>query len=53
MTGLTPVLLLVFAASVVWLWRGGSGMEPPVRRAWLRALALASLATWVLCLRFG
>jgi hypothetical protein len=53
MTGLTPVLLLVFAASGVWLWRGGGGMEPPVRRAWLRALALASLATWVLCLRFG
>ena len=49
MTGLTPVLLLVFAASVVWLWRGAGGMEP-VRRAWLRALALASLATWALML---
>jgi hypothetical protein len=53
MTGLTPVLLLVFGASVLWLWRGASGGMKPVRRAWLRALALASLATWVLCLRFG
>jgi hypothetical protein len=53
MTGLTPVLLLVFAAALVWLWRGGGGGLDPVRRAWLQALALASLATWVLTLRFG
>ena len=52
MTGLPPVLLLVFAASLAWLWRRAEGMEP-VRRAWLQALALATLATWALTLRFG
>jgi hypothetical protein len=53
MTGVTPVLLLVFAASAAWLWRGAAGRMDPVRLAWLRALALASLATWALTLRFG
>ena len=53
MTGVTPVLLLVFAASFAWLWRGAAGVMDPVRLAWLRALALASLATWALTLRFG
>jgi hypothetical protein len=52
MTGLTPVLLLVFAASLAWLWRGAGGTDP-FRRAWLQALALAALATWALTLRFG
>jgi hypothetical protein len=52
MTGLTPILLVVFAASLAWLWRGGGGMDS-ARRAWLQALALASLATWALTLRFG
>ncbi|MBD0270604.1 MAG: hypothetical protein ICV73_01620 [Acetobacteraceae bacterium] len=52
MTGLTPVLLLCFSAASVWLWRGAAGLEP-MRRAWLQALALASVATWALTLRFG
>ncbi|GAA0597022.1 hypothetical protein GCM10009416_39140 [Craurococcus roseus] len=52
MTGLTPVLLLCFAAATVWLWRGAAGPEP-VRRAWLQALALATVATWALTLRVG
>lgn len=52
MTGLTPLLLLCFAAACVWLWRGAAGVEPG-RRAWLRALAVASVATWALTLRFG
>lgn len=52
MTGLTPALLVLFAAALVWLWRGAGGMDP-VRRTWLQALALASLATWALTLRFG
>ncbi len=53
MTGLTPVLLLVFAVSLAWLWRGVGGAVDPFRRAWLQALALATLATWALTLRFG
>lgn len=54
MTGITPALLLVFAASTAWLWRDASAAAlDPSRRAWLRALALASLATWALTLRFG
>lgn len=52
MTGITPVLLVVFAASFAWLWRGAGGMEPG-RRAWLQALAAASLVTWALTLRIG
>lgn len=52
MTGLTPVLLLCFAGASVWLWRGAGGMAP-ARRAWLLALALATVATWGLTLRFG
>jgi hypothetical protein len=46
MTGLTPVLLLLFAASLVWLWRGAGGGVDPSRRAWLQALAVATLTTW-------
>jgi hypothetical protein len=53
MTGLTPTLLLVFAAALVWLWRGAGGAVDPVRRVWLQAVALATLATWALTLRFG
>lgn len=54
MTGLPPVLLLAFAASLAWLWRGtGDGGVDPARRAWLQALALATVATWALTLRFG
>jgi hypothetical protein len=57
MTGLPPVLLLCFAAAAVWLWRGAAtaagGDLGPSRRAWLQALALASVATWALTLRFG
>jgi hypothetical protein len=53
MTGLTPVLLLLFAASLVWLWRGAGGGVDPSRRAWLQALAVATLTTWALTLRFG
>ncbi|MBD0273840.1 MAG: hypothetical protein ICV73_18170, partial [Acetobacteraceae bacterium] len=52
MTGVTPVLLLAFAAALAWLWRGAGGLDP-ARRVWLQALGLATLATWALTLRFG
>ncbi|MDN3565487.1 hypothetical protein QWZ14_14060 [Paeniroseomonas aquatica] len=52
MTGLPPLLLLVFAAALAWLWRGG-GEQPPARVALLRALALATLVTWALTLQVG
>jgi hypothetical protein len=49
MTGLPPLLLGLFLGALVWLWRGG-GAE---RTALLRAIALATLGTWVLALRVG
>lgn len=52
MTGMPPLLLLAFAAALLWLWRGG-GEVPPGRVALLRALAMAVLATWALCLQVG
>ncbi|SDC37769.1 hypothetical protein [Belnapia rosea] len=52
MTGMPPLLLLVFAAALVWLWRGG-GEAPPARVALLRALAIAVLVTWALTLQVG
>ncbi len=50
MTGLPPGLLLVFAASLVWLARGGARVDPSGIR---RAVAIATVVTWVLTLRFG
>ncbi|MBL6457921.1 hypothetical protein JMJ55_21525 [Belnapia sp. T6] len=50
MTGMPPLLLLAFAGSLVWLWRG-AGAVPPGRVALLRALALAVVVTWALCLQ--
>jgi hypothetical protein len=52
MTGMPPLLLLVFVAALLWLWRGG-GEAPPGRVAMLRALAIAVLATWALSLQIG
>ncbi len=52
MTGMPPLLLLVFAAASLWLWRGG-GEAPPGRVAMLRALAIAVLVTWALTLQVG
>jgi hypothetical protein len=52
MTGMPPLLLLVFAVSLLWLWRGG-GEAPPGRVAMLRALAIAVLVTWALSLQVG
>jgi hypothetical protein len=52
MTGMPPLLLLVFAAALLWLWRGG-GEAPPGRVAMLRALAIAVLVTWALTLQVG
>ncbi|WP_135466413.1 hypothetical protein [Crenalkalicoccus roseus] len=51
MTGLPPLLLLAFAAALAWLWRGGAAEDD--RTAFLRALAIATLATWALALRIG
>lgn len=65
MTGLTPVLLLLFLAALASLWRGGgaaAGGAPagsaaaapvPLADPLLRALALATLLTWALTLRIG
>ncbi|WP_052214788.1 hypothetical protein [Belnapia sp. F-4-1] len=52
MTGMPPLLLMTFAASLLWLWRGG-GEAPPGRVALLRALAIAVLVTWALTLQVG
>ncbi len=52
MTGMPPLLLLVFAAALLWLWRG-AGEAPPGRVAMLRALAIAVLVTWALTLQVG
>ncbi|MBX9700505.1 MAG: hypothetical protein K2X74_13785, partial [Acetobacteraceae bacterium] len=48
MTGLPVLLVLLFAAAALWVWRGG---VPGDRAALLRAIALATLATWALTLR--
>ncbi|RYJ04144.1 MAG: hypothetical protein EON47_01480 [Acetobacteraceae bacterium] len=50
MTGLPPLLLLSFAAALIWLWRGG-GDQSSGRVALLRAIALATLITWALTLQ--
>ena len=52
MTGLPPVLLLVFTAALAWLWHGRRAPADD-RVAMLRAAALATLATWALALRIG
>ncbi|MFC7539724.1 hypothetical protein ACFQU2_10020 [Siccirubricoccus deserti] len=52
MTGFPPLLLGLFAASLVWLARGGRGLDP-ARLPLLRAVALATLVTWALTLRWG
>jgi len=51
MTGFPLLLLAGFAGACLWLARGGPA--EPLQRAWLRALALATLATWALTLKFG
>jgi hypothetical protein len=51
MTGLPPLLLALYAASLVWLARGPA--LPPARLALLRALGLASLVTWLLTIQVG
>ncbi|MBX6742463.1 MAG: hypothetical protein IRY87_10525 [Acetobacteraceae bacterium] len=52
MTGLPPVLLLLFGASLAWLWRGAARMDP-ARLALLRAIGLGTLVTWALTLQLG
>ncbi|TDH63988.1 hypothetical protein E2C06_03965 [Dankookia rubra] len=49
MTGLPPLLLGTYAAALVWLARCPA--LPPIRLALLRALGLASLATWLLTIQ--
>jgi hypothetical protein len=49
MTGLPPLLLLLFLGALVWLCRAA----PTPRVALLRAVALATLITWALTLRIG
>jgi hypothetical protein len=51
MTGLPPLLLVLYAAALAWLARGPA--LPPVRLALLRALGLASLVTWLLTIQVG
>lgn len=51
MTGLPPLLLLLFAAGLAWSWRGAEAAEDGDRAAVLRALGLATLLTWALTLR--
>jgi hypothetical protein len=51
MTGLPPLLLALYAASLVWLARGPA--LPQGRLALLRALGLASLVTWLLTVQVG
>lgn len=52
MTGLPPLLLLAFAASLAWLWRHGDAADGD-RAVMLRALAIATVVTWALTLRIG
>lgn len=52
MTGLPPILLLLFGASLAWLWRGADQADP-ARIALLRALGLGTLVTWALTLQVG
>ncbi len=49
-TGVAPLVLVLLCCSVVWLWRVEM---PPRRQAFLRGVALATLITWLLCLRVG
>jgi hypothetical protein len=51
MTGLPPLLLALYLASLAWLARGPA--LPPGRLALLRALGLASLVTWLLTIQVG
>ncbi|NOG71044.1 hypothetical protein [Roseicella sp. DB1501] len=51
MTGLPPLLLLLYLASLAWLARGPA--LPPGRLALWRALGLASLVTWLLTVQVG
>ncbi|RAI60287.1 hypothetical protein [Roseicella frigidaeris] len=51
MTGLPPLLLLLYLAALAWLARRPA--LPPGLLAFWRALGLASLATWLLTLQVG
>ncbi len=51
MTGFPPLLLGGFLAACLWLLRGGPA-DPGARAVW-RALALATVLTWLLTLQFG
>jgi hypothetical protein len=50
MTGLPPLLLLLFLGGVAWSWVAPARTDGA---AMLRALGLATLATWALTLRIG
>lgn len=56
MTGMPPLLVGLFAASLAWLWRGGptgGHKMDPARLALLRALAIGTVATWALTMQVG
>jgi hypothetical protein len=50
MTGLPPGLVALFLLACIWAFRGGPERDPSGLR---RALALATLLTWLLTIRFG
>ncbi|WP_149536942.1 hypothetical protein [Siccirubricoccus phaeus] len=52
MTGFPLLLLAVFLASLAWLAGPARGVDP-ARRRLLRAVAIATVITWALTLRFG
>ncbi|MCO6417418.1 hypothetical protein JYK14_14790 [Siccirubricoccus sp. KC 17139] len=52
MTGFPLLLLGLFMASLLWLAGPARGLDP-ARRRLFRAVAIATVVTWVLTLRFG
>ncbi|MBY0329444.1 MAG: hypothetical protein K2X49_02080 [Acetobacteraceae bacterium] len=49
MTGLPLLLVLLFAGALAWVWRGA----PDDRAVLLRAIAIATVASWALTIRLG
>ncbi len=49
-TGVTPLLLVLLCGCIAWLWRAE---RSPDRQTLLRGIALATIVTWLLCLRIG